>query len=141
MTPTEIAIVRHGFEKIAPNAEQVGLAFYDRLFAADPSLRAMFRGDIRAQVGHLMGALTMVVRSLDNLGPILDRIQALGARHAGYGVRAEHFQTVGAAFIATLQAGLGEEFTPEARAAWTRAYTSLAEAMIAAMHDALAKAA
>ena len=106
MTPTEIALVRDGFERIAPDATNVGMAFYDNLFALDPSLRPMFAGDLRPQVGHLMEALTMVIRSLHDLGPILSRIQMLGRRHAGYGVQPKHFATVGAAFLATLQAGL-----------------------------------
>ena len=141
MTPDEIALVREGFAMIAPDAERIGMAFYERLFQADPSLRMLFRGDMRTQVGHLMGALTMVVRSLDNLGPILTKIQTMGARHAGYGVREEHFATVGGAFLGTLQAELGAAFTMPARAAWAEAYGVLAGAMIAAMHDAMPEAA
>jgi len=141
MTPNEIALVRQGFDHIAPTGEAVGLAFYDRLFALDPSLRALFRGDIRTQVGHLMAALGMVVRSLDNLAPVLERIQALGRRHGGYGVQPQHFATVGAAFLATLDAGLGDAFTADARAAWTRAYETLAGAMIAAMAGPVTEAA
>ncbi len=72
MTPQEIALIRQGFARIAPQAEQVGLAFYERLFARDPSLRALFRGDIRTQAGHLMAALGLVIRSLDDLGPVLE---------------------------------------------------------------------
>ena len=135
MTPTEISLVREGFDRIAPDATNVGMAFYDNLFALDPSLRPMFAGELRPQVGHLMEALTMVIRSLDDLGPILSRIQLLGRRHAGYGVQPKHFTTVGAALLATLQAGLGESFTAEARSAWTSAYTTLAQAMIAAMNE------
>lgn len=135
MTPTEIALVRDGFARIAPDAMNVGMAFYDNLFALDPSLRPMFAADLRPQVGHLMEALTLVVRSLHDLGPILTRIRLLGRRHAGYGVEARHFATVGAAFLKTLQTGLDESFTDEARAAWTSAYTTLAEAMIAAMRE------
>lgn len=141
MTPNEIALVRQGFDCIAPTAETVGLAFYDRLFALDPSLRALFRGDIRTQVGHLMAALGMVVRSLDDLAPVLGRIQALGRRHVGYGVQPRHFATVGAAFLATLEAGLGDAFTPDARAAWTHAYETLAGAMVAAMAETVPEAA
>ncbi len=80
----------------------------------------------------------MVVRSLDDLGPVLGRIQALGRRHSGYGVQPHHFETVGTAFLATLASGLGDAFTASARAAWTRAYETLAGAMIAAMADAAA---
>ena len=133
MTPTEIALVRQGFDRIAPLAQDVGVTFYQTLFALDPSLRPLFRGDIRAQAGHLMGALAMVVQSLDDLGPVLDKVQALGRRHGGYGVQPRHFDIVGQAFLATLAAGLGTAFTPDARAAWTTAYQTLAGAMIAAM--------
>ena len=136
MSPDEIVLVRQGFSRIAPMSEQVGMAFYDRLFALDPSLRALFRGDIRSQAGHLMAALAMVVRSLDNLSSILERIQALARRHVAYGVQPHHFATVGAAFLGTLEAGLGEAFTPEARAAWTRAYETLAGAMSTALQSA-----
>lgn len=140
MTPTEIALVREGFNRIAPDAERVGLAFYNQLFLTDPSLRMLFRGDMRTQAGHLMAALGMVVRSLDNLAPIVARIQALGRRHVGYGVQPHHFAAVGAAFLATLAAELREVFTPEVRAAWTQAYETLAAAMIAAMTEPMPQA-
>jgi hemoglobin-like flavoprotein len=137
MTANEIALVRQGFAHIAPDAERIGLAFYTRLFAADPALRMLFRADMRIQVGHLMTALTMVVRSLDNLAPILDRIQALGHRHASYGVEARHFATVGGALLATLEDALAEAFTAEMKGAWVSAYTTLADAMIVAMDEAM----
>jgi nitric oxide dioxygenase len=138
MDAHEIALVREGFNRIAPDAEHIGLAFYDRLFQADPSLWMLFRGDMRTQVDHLMTALTMVVRSLDNLAPIMDRVQALGARHAGYGVEERHFATVGAALLATLDAELGAAFTATARTAWAEAFDLLAGAMKVAMRSAKA---
>ena len=135
MTPKEIALVRQGFDQIAPMAQAAGELFYQKLFALDPSLRPLFRGEVAAQAGHLMAALAMVVRSLDDLGPVVGQIQALGRRHAAYGVQARMFDTVGQAFLATLEAGLGDSFTPDASAAWTAAYTLLAGAMIAAMAE------
>lgn len=141
MTPTDIALVREGFAKIAPNAERVGLALYDRLFQAEPSLRLLFRGDMRVQVGHLMAAVTMVVRSLDDLTPILLRIQELGARHAAYGVERRHMAMGGEALLAALADELGDAFTAEARAAWARAYGTLSGAMLAAMPDPIPNAA
>jgi hemoglobin-like flavoprotein len=47
-------------------------------------------------------------------------------------VRDEHYATVGAALLWTLEKGLGAEFTPELRDAWTQTYTTLADAMKAA---------
>jgi hemoglobin-like flavoprotein len=141
MTPTEIALVRQSFERLVPVRQSLGLAFYDRLFAADPSLRALFRGDIGTQAGHLMAALQMVVRSLDDLGPVLGRIEELGRRHAGYGAEPRHFATVGGVFLVTLREALGAAFTPEVEAAWASAYGTLAGAMMAAMAEAMPRAA
>jgi len=122
MNPDEIMLIRQGFGRIAPMAEQVGVAVYDRLFALDPSLQSLFRGDIRTHARNLMGALATVVHSLDDLSGILGNLRALGARHATYGVRAHHVTIAGVALLATLEAGLGDSFTAEAREAWTRAY-------------------
>jgi hemoglobin-like flavoprotein len=141
LTPDEIALVRAGFARIAPAAEAVGLAFYAKLFELDPSLRSLFAADLRPQVGHLMTALTMVVRSLDDLTPLLPRLRALGRSHFAYGVMPLDFATVGAALLATLEPGLGDDFTPAARDAWSRAYQVLADVMIAGMAEATSRAA
>ena len=135
MTPNEIRLVRQGFDRLAPRAEAVGFAIYGRIFELDPSARTLFRDDMRPQVRHFMGAVSMVVQSLDNLGPILESIQSLGRRHASYGVEPRHFELAGIALLATLEAELGDAFTPEARAAWQHAYEILAEAMVAAMQS------
>jgi hemoglobin-like flavoprotein len=60
----------------------------------------------------------------------------MGARHAGYGVRAEHYQTVGAALLWTLEQGLGAKFTPAVREAWAATYELLAEVMQLGAADA-----
>jgi len=71
-----------------------------------------------------------VVKSLDRLDQIVPAVQALGRRHAGYGVRAEHYETVGAALLWTLEQGLGDGFSPAVRDAWAQAYGTLASVMI-----------
>lgn len=50
-------------------------------------------------------------------------------RHAGYGVKAEHYATVGAALLWTLEKGLGEGFTPPVREAWSTMYGTVAAVM------------
>ena len=141
MTPRQITLVREGFERIAPMAEDVGVAIYQKLFELDPSLRRLFADDLRPQIRHFMAAVTMVVRSLDDLSPVLSRVQGLGRAHASYGIKPDDFATAEAALLATLEAGLGEAFTEEARQAWTTAYTILADEMIAAMREATPAAA
>jgi hemoglobin-like flavoprotein len=56
-------------------------------------------------------------------------VKSMGRRHAGYGVRDEHYDTVGAALLWTLEQGLGSAFTPAVREAWTAALGVLAVTM------------
>ena len=133
MTPYQKACIRESFALVAPISDQVAFDFYARLFGSDPSLRKLFaHTDMAGQRKILMQTLTVVVKSLDKLDQIVPAVQALGRRHAGYGVRESHYATVGEALLWTLEQGLGEAFTPEVRAAWTEAYGTLATVMIEA---------
>ncbi len=132
MTPEQIALVQTSFERVAPNAEAVAALFYDRLFVLDPEARSLFKGDMRVQGGKLMAMLAVVVRGLTRLEQIVPAIEALGRRHAAYGVQERHYATVGSALLWTLEQGLGEGFTPEVKQAWTAVYELLATTMKAA---------
>jgi hemoglobin-like flavoprotein len=133
MTPTEVGLIRASWAAVEPIADTAASLFYGRLFELDPALERLFRRtDMAAQRKVLMQTLAVVVKSLDRLDQIVPAVQALGRRHAGYGVREEHYDTVGAALLWTLEQGLGEGFTPAVRAAWTAAYGTLASVMIEA---------
>jgi len=79
-----------------------------------------------------MDMLGLVVGGLPRVDTIMPAVQALDRRHVQYGVRAQHYGTVGAALLWTLEQELGAAFTPEVREAWMRAYTVLAEIMTTA---------
>src|SRR6185369_8830788 len=132
MNPIDIILVQDSFRKVLPISRQAAALFYARLFELDPSLRPMFRGDMNEQGEKLMQVLALTVSSLDRLGAIIPTVRHLGAKHAGYGVRDEHYATVGASLLWTLEKGLGPEFTPEVRAAWTTTYALLANTMMEA---------
>jgi nitric oxide dioxygenase len=132
MTPDEIDLVRASFAAVAPAADDVAATFYARLFEVAPETRAMFAGDLRSQGRKLMTMIGTVVWSLDNLPPLLAVVDSLGRRHAGYGVRDDHYATVGEVLLWTLERGLGERFTPATRDAWANAYALLSGRMMAA---------
>jgi hemoglobin-like flavoprotein len=136
MTPAQVSLVQSSFQKIAPIADQAAALFYARLFELDPALRLMFRGDLHEQGRKLMSMLSMAVASLERLESLLPTVRALGARHGNYGVIEEHYATVGAALIWTLQKGLGSEFTPAVADAWSTTYSLLANTMIEAQRSA-----
>jgi hemoglobin-like flavoprotein len=130
MTPEQITLVRATWEQVVPIADTAAELFYGRLFELEPEVRRLFGGtDMAAQRRRLMETLAVVVVSLDKLDRIRSALQALGRRHAGYGVRDRHYDLVGAALLWTLEQGLGDEFTGSVRGAWTAAYTTVATVM------------
>lgn len=138
MTPRQIQLVKDSFAKVAPIAPQAAELFYGRLFDIAPELKPLFKGDMAEQGRKLMATVGTVVAALDRLDDIVPMVAALGQRHAGYGVRDEHYGTVAEALLWTLGQGLGAEFTSEVKDAWTAAYTVLADTMKTAAKSAAA---
>ena len=129
MTPQQKHLVQTTFAKVAPIADEAAALFYGRLFELDPSLRPMFTTDLKEQGRKLMRMIGMAVNGLDRLDELVPVVRQLGARHAGYGVRDEHYGTVATALVWTLEQGLGPAFTPEVKDAWVAVYGVLATTM------------
>ncbi len=114
---------------MVPIREQAAALFYGRLFELDPTLKPLFKSDMKVQGQKLMSMIAAAVGGLRSLEQIVPAVQALARRHVEYGVQASHYATVGAALLWTLEQGLGSDFTPEAREAWTACYGLLATTM------------
>jgi methyl-accepting chemotaxis protein len=127
-----ITLVQDSWQKVAAIAPQAAELFYQNLFAADPSLKPLFKGDMPEQGKKLMQMIGAAVGKLNDLPALVPILQGLGKRHAGYGVEDSHYQTVGAALLKTLEQGLGADFTEEVKQAWTAVYTVMADVMVAA---------
>lgn len=130
MTPAQIDVVQSTWEKVKPISEKAAELFYGKLFELDPSLRPLFKGDMKEQGKKLMAVLNVAVTSLTKLETILPTVQELGRKHVEYGVPDESYATVGQALLWTLGQGLGEDFTEEAKEAWTVTYVTLSDVMI-----------
>lgn len=129
MTPEQIRIVQSTWVKVLPIKDIAAQLFYKKLFETDPSLRALFRGDLRQQGEKLMQIIDAAVNGLSHLERIVTAIQDLGRRHVDYGVKDHHYETVGATLLWTLKDSLGAEFTPQANEAWATVYGVLAGKM------------
>ena len=129
MTPDQIGLVQQSFAKVAPIADQAAELFYGRLFEIAPEVKPMFPGDLTEQRKKLMMTLAVVVNGLSNLEAVLPAASALAKKHVNYGVKADHYLPVGSALLWTLEQGLGPDFTPELKGAWTETYMALAGVM------------
>jgi hemoglobin-like flavoprotein len=129
MKSEQIMLVKTTWMRVVPIKDKAAELFYGKLFELDPSLKPLFKGDISEQGKKLMMTISTVVNSLEKLETLLPVVQDLGRRHVKYGVKDKHYDTVAAALLWTLGAGLGDAFTPDVKAAWTEAYTVLATVM------------
>jgi len=136
MTSEQIELVQSSWAKVVPIADTAAELFYGRLFELDPSLKPLFTSDIKEQGKKLMQMITVAVNGLTKLEQIVPAVQDLGRRHVGFGVKDEHYETVGTALIWTLEKGLGDAFTEEVKAAWLETYTTLATVMKEAAAEA-----
>jgi hemoglobin-like flavoprotein len=133
VTPTEKELIRSTWAAVVPIQAAASDLFYERLFELDPKLASLFAAtDMQRQGRMLMQTLSIVVKSLDDLSVVIPAVEALGRRHVAYGVQSEDYETVGGALLWTLEQGLGDAFTPEARAAWAGAYGIVSSVMVAA---------
>jgi hemoglobin-like flavoprotein len=121
--------VQESFRKVVPIADTAADLFYDRLFTIAPQVKPMFPADMTEQKKKLIAMLATAVTNLHQVETILPAIENLGKRHVAYDVTSAHYEPVGAALLWTLEQGLGPEFTPPVKAAWTEAYMTLAGVM------------
>ena len=129
MNPDEIALVQATWRQVVPIKETAAELFYGKLFELDPALQPLFEGDIKEQGRKLMTMITIAVNGLTQLDALVPVVQDLGRRYAGHRVQDVPYGTVADALLWTLGEGLGEAFTPEVKAAWTKTYEVLADTM------------
>jgi hemoglobin-like flavoprotein len=111
-------------------ASLAGLFKFGRVEGFDP------KGDLAANkdlVKHgsdvvtTVGAAVGLLDDLPTLGPVL---VDLGARHIAYAVQPVHYPLVGAAFLKTLEMGLGDAYTTEVAEAYTAMWGVVEAAML-----------
>ena len=138
MTQDDILYVQSSWRTVLPMKETAAALFYRKLFQLDPSLRALFSHDMDQQGAKLIQMITAAVRALDRLDVLLPVVRELGTRHLTYGVRDEHYGSVGMALLWTLEQALRQDFTPEVKSAWIKTYGVLSQTMreAAVAHEA-----
>ena len=130
MTPEQVYLIRKSFAELSRHDHVAALVFYRRLFEMDPALRPLFTGNIEEQSRKLLDMLGVLIAMLERPVGLDMELRAMGARHLGYGVKDEHYATVGQALLDMLSEVLDKQFTPDVRAAWVALYTAVQTLMM-----------
>jgi len=131
----DISRIRSSWAKAVTARDILGDIFYEILFDIAPHTRTLFPQSLDDQGRKLVQTLSWIVDHLEKEEELMAAASALARRHVQYGVVAEHYDAVGEALIATLNAGLGDDFSLEDRQAWVRVYGTLSNAMIGAAYS------
>nr|WP_182592001.1 methyl-accepting chemotaxis protein [Methylobacterium fujisawaense] len=122
VSAAQVRLVQDSFAKVQSLGDTASDLFYGRLFETAPQVRSLFPNDMSAQKRKLMAMLALTVANLDKPEALVATVRDLGDRHVGYGALQAHYEPVGAALLWTLEQGLGSDFTPEIRQAWSETY-------------------
>lgn len=112
MNKETIQLVQQSWANVLPIAPKAAELFYQNLFAADPSLKRLFKGNMTEQGKKRMQMIGAAVGKLNDLDGLVPVLQSLGKCHSGYGVKDAHYQIGGAALLKPLRQGLGDGLTP-----------------------------
>jgi len=132
ITRDECRLVQVSFAQIELKADGVAATFYQRLFELNPNLKPLFKTDMGQQGVKFMEKLAVAVMGLEDLESIAPLVQALGRRHAGYGIKPKDYETAREALLLTLAESFGPAFDSELRNAWSAAFATLSTEMLRA---------
>ena len=133
MTEHQIVLIKNSW-KLLRNIKPaiIGDVFYSKLFVDVPQVVHLFKTPRELQSEKLIAMLTLIVSKLQSLDDLTKDIEQLAIRHVSYGTKPEHYKAVGNALLWTLERGLGRDWNPELKEAWSACYNHLSSTMIRA---------
>ena len=118
----------------------VGVLLFKNIFTIAPGALELFsfkntknlyeNPKFKSHVKKVVNTVGVAVEYLDNLEELVPILQKLGKDHVPRGVVPEHYPVVGQALLETLEAGLGDKWTPQLKTAWSTAYKVISDTMI-----------
>lgn len=126
-------LLKDSFNMVAPTKEAFARHFYSQLFEQYPQTRQLFpptEEGMRRQESSLIATLAVVVAGVERGENLTQVIRKLGERHHRYGAQAAHYPLVGQLLLQTFQDFLGDNFTPQMKEAWSKAYEIISAEML-----------
>ncbi len=131
MRAEQIDKVIDTWKKLERRRDDLGALFYSKLFAREPSLRAMFQNDIAVQASLLGNTLSFAVTNLRRSDALLPVVRQLGRTHALRGVGEKHYALAASPLLDALGEMLGPDWDAAAEAAWAAFYAMIVDEMTA----------
>jgi len=119
LTAEEQSLVKTTFAKVSMRSATFSELFMNQLFWADQSLLKLSNLPKNELSRKFMQMLATVMSVLDKPEELRAIMEELGLEFAAEGVKKRHYTIFGKVLLATLERVLGENFTPDIRAAWT----------------------
>jgi len=125
--------------KSAAKLREHGVNFFKLVFETHPDWRNKYfshfgddefeilrtKPKFRAHCVLVMSNLNYWVENLDELDLVVASIQKMATNHAGRGIMAAQFETIGAVVVAYLKAGLKEALTEEMAGSWEKLISTM----------------
>lgn len=133
LTREEIALITETWSMVGDSVE-MAIDLYNRLFYLYPAIRPLFKENIQLQARKFTAHIGYVITHLNDWNRIQPDITELGHRHAGYEVKAPHYEYVGEALIFALQRHLKDKWNEDVELAWVKFYKVVATLMMGSHH-------
>jgi len=127
-----IARLKSSYQLLSSDRFEFASVFYSKLFAEAPHLRSMFSTSIDVQTTKLVAALDAIVSNLEYPEKNAKLLKEMGQRHAGYGVKPEHYDLVIDLICDAIREVGGERLPASHLAEWRVALRLVSDQMIAA---------
>jgi hemoglobin-like flavoprotein len=129
LSADDIARVRASFDLLWPVSSGMSVLFYQRLFEIAPEVQALFHFPMDEQRRKFIATLAVIVSNVDTAAGLAAATK-LAEQHVTYGVRPDHYPMVGQALLWSLEKALGERWTTDDSASWSKAYAFVSDHMV-----------
>lgn len=133
LSENTIQIVKATAPAVAQHAESITRRFYSLMFVGNPEVKAFFNQAHQHSGGQqkaLAGAICAYASNIDNLEVLGPAVELIAQKHCSLGIQSEHYPIVGKYLLIAIRDVLGDAATDEIIAAWSEAYSFLANIFI-----------
>ena len=126
-----IARLRGSLAMLLSRGDRLVLTFYALMFERSPALRALFPQDMTRQRAKLARTLVWIVEHLNERDKTIPALQAMGWRHAEYGVKREHYPFVRDTLLDAMRHTAGNDWNDRLADDWRLSIDLIARHMLA----------